>query len=109
MVRQTTAGKIEGVDDSASSGTWFWKGVPFAQPPVGALRWRAPVEPEAWSGIRPAAKFSNACLQIGRLFGPGANNTYDATIASTLISPSVSKPRKSTRMTLTTLRPPPST
>src|SRR5690349_23593912 len=35
MVRQTTAGKIEGVDDSASSGTWFWKGVPFAQPPVG--------------------------------------------------------------------------
>lgn len=87
MVRQTTAGKIEGVDDSASSGTWFWKGVPFAQPPVGALRWRAPVEPEAWSGIRPAAKFGNACLQIGRLFSPGANNTYDATIGTTLGKP----------------------
>lgn len=87
MVRQTTAGKIEGVDDSASSGTWFWKGVPFAQPPVGALRWRAPVEPEAWSGIRPAAKFGNACLQIGRLFSPGANNTYDATIGTMLGKP----------------------
>ncbi|WP_405054695.1 carboxylesterase family protein, partial [Variovorax sp. UMC13] len=41
------------MDDSARTGTWSWKGVPFAKPPVGALRWRAPVEPEAWSGIRP--------------------------------------------------------
>ena len=87
MVRQTTSGKIEGVDDSAKSGTWFWKGVPFAQPPVGALRWRAPVEPAAWSGIRPATKFGNACLQIGRLFGPGLNNTYDATIGTMLGKP----------------------
>jgi para-nitrobenzyl esterase len=91
MVRQTTAGKIEGVDDSANSGTWFWKGVPFAQPPVGALRWRAPVEPAAWSGIRPAATFGNACLQIGRLFGPGANNTYDATIGAMLGKPAGSE------------------
>ncbi|MDM0041104.1 carboxylesterase family protein [Variovorax sp. J22G21] len=87
MVRQITVGKIEGVDDSARSGTWFWKGVPFAQPPVGALRWRAPAEPTAWSGIRPAVKFGNACLQIGRLFGPGANNTYDATIGAMLGKP----------------------
>jgi len=87
MVRQTTAGKIEGVDDSANSGTWFWKGVPFAKPPVGALRWRAPEEPEAWSGIREAKAFGAACLQIGRIFGPGANNTYDATIVSTLEQP----------------------
>jgi len=87
MVRQTTAGKVEGVDDSANSGTWFWKGVPFAKPPVGALRWRAPEEPEAWSGIREAKAFGAACLQIGRIFGPGANNTYDATIVSTLEQP----------------------
>lgn len=87
MVRQTTAGKIEGVDDSAASGTWFWKGVPFAKAPSGELRWRAPVEPEAWSGIRAAKTFGAACLQIGRIFGPGANNTYDATIVSTLGKP----------------------
>jgi para-nitrobenzyl esterase len=87
MVRQTTAGKIEGVDDSAGSGTYYWKGVPFAQPPVGALRWRAPVAPEAWSGIRQAAKFGNACLQIGRIFSPGLNNTYDATIGANLGKP----------------------
>lgn len=87
MVRQTTAGKIEGVDDGATSGTYYWKGVPFAQPPVGALRWRAPVVPEAWSDIRPAAKFGNACLQIGRIFSPGLNNTYDATIGTNLGKP----------------------
>ncbi|WP_269758936.1 carboxylesterase/lipase family protein [Variovorax sp. E3] len=87
MVRQTTTGKIEGVDDSASSGTYFWKGVPFAKAPVGELRWRAPVVPDAWSGIRPAKTFGAACLQIGRIFGPGSNNTYDATIVSTLGQP----------------------
>ena len=87
LVRQTTAGKVEGVDDSAKTGTWSWKGVPFAQPPVGALRWRAPVEPEAWTGIRPAKAFGNSCLQIGRLFSPGTNNTYDATIGTNLGKP----------------------
>lgn len=87
MVRQTTAGKIEGVDDSAGSGTYFWKGVPFAKAPAGNLRWRAPVEPDAWSDIRPAKTFGAACLQIGRIFGPGSNNTYDATIVSTLGQP----------------------
>jgi len=91
MVRQTTAGKVEGVDDSAGTGTWFWKGIPFAKPPVGALRWRAPAAPEPWSGIRPAAKFGNACLQIGRIFSPGANNTYDETIGTMLGKPSGSE------------------
>ncbi|MGO4391563.1 carboxylesterase/lipase family protein [Variovorax sp. M-6] len=86
-LRQTAQGKVEGVDDSTRSGTWWWKGLPFAQPPVGALRWRAPAEPEAWTGVRPAKQFGNPCLQIGRIYGPGANNTYDATIASTLNTP----------------------
>ncbi|MGJ7524196.1 carboxylesterase/lipase family protein [Variovorax sp. GB1P17] len=87
MVRQTAAGKIEGVDDSANSGSYFWKGVPFAQAPVGDLRWRAPVEPVAWSDTRKADKFGNACLQMGRIYGPGTNNTYDATIGTTLNTP----------------------
>lgn len=87
MVRATAAGKVEGVDDGARNGTWTWKGVPFAQPPVGALRWRAPQDLQSWSGVRPATQFGPACLQIGRMFGPGANNTFDETIASTLGQP----------------------
>ena len=36
--RDTAYGKVQGVDDGAKSGTYYWKGIPFAQPPVGALR-----------------------------------------------------------------------
>ncbi len=83
-VRDTSLGRIQGSDDSAATGTYAWKGVPFARPPVGALRWKAPVDPDAWSGTRAATEFGNACVQYGRIYGPGANNTYDETIATTL-------------------------
>ena len=83
-VRETAFGQIEGSDDSTSTGTYAWKGVPFAKPPVGALRWKAPVDPDAWTTARATRKFANACVQYGRIYGPGTNNTYDATIASTL-------------------------
>ena len=86
-VRETAYGKVRGVDDSTASGTYFWKGVPFAQPPVGALRWQPPVEPVAWQGTRETRQFGNACLQIGRIYGPGANNRFDDTIAATLDQP----------------------
>ena len=82
--RETTFGRIDGVDDSAKSGTYAWKGVPFAKAPVGALRWKAPVDPDAWTTPKATKQFGNACVQYGRIYGPGANNTYDLTIASTL-------------------------
>lgn len=85
--RSLSLGRIEGVNDAAGSGTWFWKGVPFAKPPVGELRWRAPVAPEPWNGVREAKQFGNACIQNGRIYGPGANNRYDDTIAATLNTP----------------------
>ncbi|MDH6169039.1 para-nitrobenzyl esterase [Variovorax boronicumulans] len=70
MVRQTTAGKIEGVDDSAGTGTWSWKGVPFAQAPVGPLRWAPPADPKPWEGVRAASRFGRSCAQGGRYFSP---------------------------------------
>lgn len=84
--RTTHLGVVEGARD-AGQGTLSWKGIPFAQPPVGALRWRAPAEPAAWTTPRDATRFGQACLQIGRFFSPGSNNTYDATIAATLDQP----------------------
>lgn len=86
-IRATSYGDIQGVDDTTGSGTYYWKGVPFAKPPTGALRWKAPVEPDKWSGVLAAQKFGNACLQNGRIYGPGSNNTYDATIGTTLNTP----------------------
>lgn len=83
-VRETSYGRVRGVDDGIATGTYQWKGIPFAQPPVAALRWQAPAEPKAWEGVREARQFGSACLQVGRLYGPGANNRFDDSIASTL-------------------------
>jgi hypothetical protein len=77
-------GTVVGVDDSAHSGTYAWMGVPFAKPPIGALRWKAPVDPDAWASPKATQQFGNACAQYGRIYGPGANNQYDATIGTTL-------------------------
>jgi len=86
LLRTTGYGQVQGSADAATS-TWAWKGIPFAQPPVGSLRWKAPAEPQAWGTVRDATRFGNACLQNGRIYGPGSNNTYDATIATTLNTP----------------------
>ena len=85
--RNTAYGTVQGVDDSNGSGTYYWKGIPYAKAPVGALRWRAPQEPDAWTQARSTQKFGNACIQNGRVYGPGLNNTYDATIGTTLNTP----------------------
>ena len=55
------SGQIEG---STENGVSSWKGIPFAQPPVGDLRWRAPQPVEPWQGVRPATEFANDCMQI---------------------------------------------
>lgn len=40
-----------------------YRGIPFAAPPVGNLRWRPPQSPASWQGVRAAKEFSNACWQ----------------------------------------------
>ncbi len=86
-VRQIVYGTVQGSNQASTTGTYAWKGIPYAQPPVGALRWKAPVAPVAWTGTRQTTTFGHACLQNGRIYGPGTNNTYDATIATTLNTP----------------------
>ena len=83
-VRSTQFGTVTGVNDSGASGTLSWKGISYAKAPVGALRWKAPVDPDAWTNARSTASFAPACVQYGRIYGPGANNTWDATIGTTL-------------------------
>ena len=82
--QRTRFGTVIGIDDSAASGTYAWKGVPFAKPPTGALRWKAPVDPDVWVAPKATQQFGNACVQYGRIYGPGANNRYDETIGTTL-------------------------
>jgi para-nitrobenzyl esterase len=83
LMRTTHLGQVLGAVD-ASAGTIAWKGVPYAKPPVGSLRWQPPQEPDAWSNTRNTTAFAPACAQYGRIYGPGANNRYDETIGTTL-------------------------
>jgi len=82
--RETSFGPVIGVNNSGKDGTLAWKGVPFAKPPVGDLRWRPPVDPDPWKQPKHTREFGNACVQNGRLFSPGANNRFDETIKTTL-------------------------
>lgn len=41
-----------------------WKGIPFAAPPVGDLRWRAPQPVARWSGVRDATDYGSDCMQV---------------------------------------------
>ena len=82
--RRTEFGVVVGTNDAKVDGTYNWTGIPFAKAPVGDLRWKAPVDPDPWTTNRDAKAFGNACVQSGRLYGPGANNQYDATIGTTL-------------------------
>ncbi|MGV3570405.1 MAG: carboxylesterase/lipase family protein [Ramlibacter sp.] len=82
--RQTSLGTVVGVDTSATDGTYSWKGIPFAAPPLDALRWKAPADVTPWTQPRAADRFAAACAQTGRLYGPGRNNRFDATIGETL-------------------------
>jgi para-nitrobenzyl esterase len=58
---QTSNGILEGVN---SSGIKIFKGIPFAKPPVGSLRWREPQPVESWKGIRKADKFGPRAMQL---------------------------------------------
>jgi para-nitrobenzyl esterase len=55
-----TGGVVSGV---VENGITVFKGVPFAAPPTGDLRWRAPGPVKGWSGVRKADAFANACMQ----------------------------------------------
>lgn len=61
----TQYGVLEGV---CESGVNVFKGVPFAAPPVGENRWRAPQPLQSWQGVRSAKKFGNDPMQ-GNPFG----------------------------------------
>ncbi len=57
---EAAAGTVKGQADGDLN---VFKGIPYAVPPVGALRWRPPVRMPRWSGVRAATDFSAACVQ----------------------------------------------
>ncbi len=56
-----TSGQVQGV--ALEKGGAVFKGIPFAQPPVGTLRWREPMPVKPWAGVRDATAFGAPCAQ----------------------------------------------
>ncbi len=63
----THCGPVKGFHDE--NNTWVWKAIPFAKPPVGELRWKAPQEPEPWEAIRAETEFCERCSQPDPISG----------------------------------------
>ena len=59
---QTTGGMIEGTYHDGT-GVREFKGIPYAEPPVGEWRWRAPRPVSRWNGVRTTQRFGAACVQ----------------------------------------------
>jgi para-nitrobenzyl esterase len=67
-VAETRYGQVRGAE--IADGILGWRGIPYARPPIGALRFRPPEPPEPWSGVRDALAYGNRSPQ-GEL-GPPA-------------------------------------
>jgi para-nitrobenzyl esterase len=71
---EVTGGTIEGVEQD---GIFSYKGIPFAAPPVGNLRWKAPAPVQPWTGIKKADAFCHACMQAAGSMGNTAPVSED--------------------------------
>jgi len=60
IIADSNYGRIQG---RSQNGISVFRGIPFAKPPIGPLRFRAPQAPDSWKGVRPATGFGPGCVQ----------------------------------------------
>ena len=82
-------GQLQGVE---ADGVIAFKGIPFAAPPVGELRWRPPQPTPKWTGVRQAAEFGRSCMQGRGGPPPGAGARTSAPAAATQGAPPAAAP-----------------
>ncbi|XP_063360837.1 carboxylesterase 4A-like isoform X1 [Cydia amplana] len=58
-------GKLQGATDTLYDGSTYYsfRGIPYAKPPLGQLRFRAPLPPQSWKGVRQATEYGSICAQ----------------------------------------------
>ena len=64
--RTLSGGEVVGF--TGRYGSHVWRGIPYAAPPVGPLRWRPPEPPARWDGVREALATGTACPQFASVF-----------------------------------------
>ncbi len=93
----TSMGKLQGDRDDDCV---VFRGVPFAQPPVGSLRWRPPEPVEPWSGVRDATEFSASAMQrqlpgdVGDLIGIPAQTQSEVCLYLNIWTPACDERRR---------------
>jgi para-nitrobenzyl esterase len=70
-VVRTDLGQVRGISDDT---TRTFRGIPYAAPPVGELRWRAPRPAARWSGVRDATQYGASCAQNEHPIGVASTN-----------------------------------
>jgi para-nitrobenzyl esterase len=72
-----TDGQVQGI---VANGVASFKGIPFAAPPIGDLRWKAPEPAKPWSGVRKADRYAPGCMQdpgMSKMMGSSPNVSED--------------------------------
>ncbi len=78
--RTLSTGNVVGL--RAENGAFAWLGIPYAAPPLGPLRWRAPRPAPNWSGTFEATQVGHACLQKGSWLGGAPAESLGKTFGS---------------------------
>eukprot|EP00092_Neocalanus_flemingeri_P066834 GFUD01081477.1.p1 GENE.GFUD01081477.1~~GFUD01081477.1.p1 ORF type:complete len:628 (-),score=97.71 GFUD01081477.1:131-1951(-) len=73
LIVNTMNGKVEGFKSMAANRRRVsaWYGIPYAQPPVGNLRFRHPLPADSWEGVKQTSELPNSCVQIRDSMWPG--------------------------------------
>jgi len=61
LIVQTKSGSVRGVNSGTVNQ---WRGIPYAAPPLGNLRWKPPISPAPWAGVRDGSAFGSHCIQL---------------------------------------------
>ena len=94
-VVETTNGAVRGETVTENGvAAYIYRGIPYAAPPVGELRWRAPEPPANWEGIRDGTEWPNRCPQGESSMGAGGPISEDCLYLNVVSAASSSKDKR---------------
>jgi para-nitrobenzyl esterase len=77
---------------ATAGGVSSFKGVPFAAPPTGELRWRPPAAAKTWTGVRDATAYGPACMQMMQARAGGTTNQSEDCLYLNVWAPASARP-----------------
>ena len=94
LTAKTKYGDVRGVPAAKNAAHTVFRGIPYAKPPIGELRFSQPAEPESWSGVRLCDSFGPDCVQTDRGSGVQAANTSEDCLYLNVYTPANSADEK---------------